>query len=141
MLPGDDFGYETFLAVDAPIQALTAQHANLDFYHVQPAGMLGDVVELQAVQQSPGFGRREGLIKCAGRVGRQIVQHDTDALRFGKVDVHEFLHAGREVNGGAAIGDFDLAPGPMHVEEDEQIGGAIALCGATIKMRTERQSG
>jgi hypothetical protein len=44
-LPGSNFGYKALLAVDAPIQALTPQQANLDFYHVQPAGMLGDVVE------------------------------------------------------------------------------------------------
>ena len=52
-LPGGDFGLEALLAVDAPIQALTAQHANLDLDHVQPAGVLGDIVELQAVQQAP----------------------------------------------------------------------------------------
>jgi hypothetical protein len=27
---GGDFGHEVLLAVDAPIQALAAQHANLD---------------------------------------------------------------------------------------------------------------
>jgi len=106
---------------------LTAQHANLDLDHVQPAGVLGDVVELQAVQKATRFDRREGLVKCAGRVGQWIIQHDADALRFGKVNVHELPHAGREVDSGAAVGNFDLAPGPMHVKEDEQVGGAIAL--------------
>ena len=48
--PRQHFGYQALLAVDATIQALTAQHANLDFYHVQPASVLGDVVELQAVE-------------------------------------------------------------------------------------------
>ena len=74
-------------------------------------------------------------VKRAGRVGGQIIQHDADALRFGKVDVHEFLHAGGEVDGGAAVGDFDLAPGPMHVKEDEQIGGAIALVLAIVALQ------
>jgi hypothetical protein len=54
----------------APIQALTAQHANLDLDHVQPAGVLGDVMELKAMQKATGFGRREGLVKGTGRVGR-----------------------------------------------------------------------
>jgi len=100
--------------------------------------VLGDIVELQAVQQAPGFGRREGLIKCAGRVGGQIIQHDADALRFGKVNVYEFLHAGREVDDGTAGGDFDLAPGPMHVEEDEQIGCAITLVLAIVTLQLSR---
>ena len=56
-----------------------------------------------------------------------IVQHEWDAFRLGKVNVYEFLHAGCGVNGGTAVGDFHLAPGPMHIKEDKQIGGAIAL--------------
>ena len=72
------------MAVDAAVQALAAQHANLDLDHVQPTGVLGDIVELQAAQQASGFARREGLIKCTGRVGRQIIQHDADALCPGK---------------------------------------------------------
>ena len=95
-------------------------------------------MELQAVQQASGFGRREGLVECSGRVGRQIVQHDADALRFGKVDVYEFPHADREVDGGATVGDFDLAPGPVHVEEDEQVGGAIALILAIVTLQLAR---
>ena len=51
------------------------------------------------------------MIECAGRVGRQIIQHDADTLRLGKVNVHEFLHAGSEVDGGAAVGDLDLHQG------------------------------
>jgi len=46
--------------------------------------VLGDIVELQAAEQASGFARREGLIKCTSRVGRQIVQHDADALCPGK---------------------------------------------------------
>jgi len=65
--------------------------------------------------------------KCTDRVGRQIVKHDADAVCLGEVNVHEFPHAGGEVDGGAAIGDFDLAPRSMHVGEDEQVGGAVAL--------------
>jgi hypothetical protein len=36
-------------------------------------------------------------------------------------------HAGGEVDCGAPVSDFDLAPGSVHVEEDEQVGGPIAL--------------
>ena len=60
------------------------------------------------------------------------------ALRLGKVNVHEFPHAGSEVDGGAAVGDLDPAPGPMHVEEDEQVGGAIALILAIVALELAR---
>src|SRR5260370_19424218 len=66
------------------------------------------------------------------------MQEEADALRFGKVNVQEFPHGGSEVNGGAAVGDFDLAPGPMHIEEDEQIGGAIALILAIVALQLTR---
>jgi hypothetical protein len=60
------------------------------------------------------------LIKCSGRAGRQIVEHDEDALRIQNANLHEFPHDGSEVNGSAAVGDFDLAPGPMRIKEDKQ---------------------
>ena len=69
---------------------------------------------------------------------RQIVQHDPDALRLGKVNVREFAHAGGEVDCGAAVGDFDLAPGSMHVEEDEQVGRPIALVLAVVALDLAR---
>ena len=73
LLPSGDFADEVFGVVDSAIQTLTAEHADLDLDHVEPAGMLGGVMELQASQNSPGFGGRECLIEGAGRVGRQVV--------------------------------------------------------------------
>jgi hypothetical protein len=52
------------------------------------------------------------LVKCAGRVGRKIIQPDADALCLGKVNVDEFPHAGTEIDGGAAVGDFDMRTDP-----------------------------
>ena len=46
-LPGCDFGDEAFAAVDSPVEALAAQDSNLDFDHVEPACMLGRVMELE----------------------------------------------------------------------------------------------
>jgi hypothetical protein len=38
----------------------------------------------------------------------------------------DFRQAQGIVHGGAPFGDFDLAPGPMRVEGDEEIDGAVA---------------
>jgi hypothetical protein len=51
--------------IDAPIQALAAQHANLDLDHVQPTGVLWDIVELQAAEQASRFVGMEGLTEAA----------------------------------------------------------------------------
>lgn len=70
--PDGDIADEMLWVVDSAVQALAAQDDDLDLDHVEPAGVLGCVVELQAAQNAPGFGRREGLIEDAGRVGRQV---------------------------------------------------------------------
>jgi hypothetical protein len=114
---------------DAAVKALGRQHADLDFHHVQPAGMFGDVVELQSAQQASCFLSRECLVERAGGVSGQIIEDDADARGLGEVHVGEVAHAGGEVERSPAGGDLDLAPGPMDIEEDEQIGGPVAQCG------------
>jgi hypothetical protein len=66
LLPGRGFGGEPGVAVDASIEALAGQDADLDLHHVEPAGVLGDVVELQTAQDASCFVGREGLVECAG---------------------------------------------------------------------------
>ena len=78
------------------------------------------------------------MVKSTDRVGRQIVQHHSDALRPGKVNIREITHAGGEVDCGAAVGDFDLAPRSMHVEEDEQVGGPVALILTVVELELTR---
>jgi hypothetical protein len=36
------------------------------------------------------------------------------------------------------VGDFDLAPGPVHVKEDEQVGGLVALVFAVVAFKLAR---
>ena len=91
--PCGDFADEALGVVDSTIQALAAKHADLDLDHVEPTGMLGGVVELDAAQNSPSFGWRESFVKRAGRVGRQVILHDPDALGVGIMDIDEFAHA------------------------------------------------
>ena len=115
LLPCSDFVDEALGVVDSAIQALAAEHADLDLDHVEPTGMLGSVVELEAAQNSPGFGGRECLIEGAGRMGRQVVLYDPDAGGIGIVDIDEFAHAVGVIFCRPPFGDLDLAPWPVHV--------------------------
>jgi hypothetical protein len=36
--------------LDSAIEALASQHTDLDLHHVEPAGMLGDIMEVQTTQ-------------------------------------------------------------------------------------------
>jgi hypothetical protein len=42
------------------------------------------------------------------------------------MDIDEFTHALGVVFGRSPLSDLDLTPGTMHVEEDEEIDGAVA---------------
>lgn len=48
--PGSDLAAQSLGVVDPAIQALAPQDADLDFDHVEPAGVLGSVVELESSQ-------------------------------------------------------------------------------------------
>ena len=85
--PCGDFAAEGLRVVDSAVEALAAEDADLDLDHVEPTGVLGSVVELQAAQNSPGFGGRECLVEGAGRVGRQVVLHNPDVLGIGIMDI------------------------------------------------------
>ena len=96
MLPSGDFADEALGVVDSAIEALAAEHADLDLDHVEPAGMPGGVMELQPSQNSPGFGERESLIEGAGRVGRRVVLYDPDARGIGIMDIQARACIGRK---------------------------------------------
>jgi hypothetical protein len=94
-------------------------------------------VELQLTQDPSGFARRQCLVERARGVRRQIIQHDSDALCVGKVNVCELAHTSGEVQGRPAVGD--LPPGSMHVDDDEQIGCSIAFVLASIAFGLARR--
>jgi hypothetical protein len=73
LLPGGDFIGEGDGIWHAPVQALAAEHAQLDFRNVEPAAVLGGVVQLQLLGQAFGLGRWEGVVEGAGRVGVEVV--------------------------------------------------------------------
>ena len=58
---------ERILVRDAPPETTAGEVAELDLRHVQPAAVLGSVVKLQALGDSPGLLWREGLRGCLKR--------------------------------------------------------------------------
>jgi hypothetical protein len=102
------------------------EHADLDLDHVEPTGVFRGVMELEAAQDAASLGRGKGLVEGTGGMDRQVVLHDTDAGGLGIVDIDKFAHTVSVVHGGAPFGDLDSAPGPMRVEGDEEIDGAVA---------------
>ena len=137
MLPRGDLGFHVLSVVDAPVEALGAQHADFDLDHVQPAGVLGRVVEFQATDHAPGFGGWERLVQGGDGVGGEIVEHHADAVGLRKMHVYKFAHALSEVVCGAPVRNFDMAPGAMGIEQDEQIERAVAPIFVVVALRRE----
>src|SRR3977135_4621200 len=72
-------------------------------------------------------------------MARQLVQDDADPLGQWIVQIDEIAHAVGEVAGGALVGDLDRAPGPVGVEEDEQVDRAIAAILAVVALELARR--
>src|SRR5258705_13440404 len=83
-------------------------------------------MDLRGSQNWPGFGGCDCLRGGAGGVGRQFVLYDPDARGIGILDFDKPAHALGVVFCRPPLGELDLAPGPMHVDADEEIDGAVA---------------
>ena len=139
ILPGLDLRDEPPPFANPAVQALAAQHADLDLHHVEPAGVLGGVVEFDALQNAMRFGRRERIVQCSRGVRREIVQNNADKLRLRIVRVDEIAHAFGEVLRRPLLRDLHMAPASVCVEEDEQVGGAVAAIFAIVSPRLSRR--
>src|ERR1700687_64789 len=79
--PGGDFRGQFLAVADTSVQTLTAENADLELDHIQPARVFGRVMDLQPLQYAMGFLRWKRLIPRAWALGGQIVQHPTDEVR------------------------------------------------------------
>ena len=67
-LPCLDFRFEDRALADPPVEALAAQHTDLNLHHVQPGGIFGRVMKFQVLDDAMRFGCWECLIQSAGGV-------------------------------------------------------------------------
>ena len=70
--------------MDTPPQTAAAEHAELDFGHVEPASMLGSVVEPQTSGDASGFVRHKSHIQGPKSMGVEVVEDNPD--RVGPLD-------------------------------------------------------
>jgi hypothetical protein len=47
----------------------------------------------RAAQDAVGFWRRKGFVKCAGGMGREIVENDPDDIGVRVMEIDEIAHA------------------------------------------------
>ena len=61
-------------------QAAPGKNGDLDLRHVEPAPMLGGVMELDPLQNASCFSRLEGFIESGWRMGIQVILHDAHVV-------------------------------------------------------------
>src|SRR5580765_1284781 len=143
-LPGGHFSDQRRLVTDPPVEALPGQHRQFRLGHVQPTAMFGGVVDLQLVDQSPGFGRREPLVQRRHLVRVQVVHHQHDLLGRRVLDVDQVADHLGEIDLGTAIRDRNSPPAPEWLERHEQVDRAVPLVlvippGGTAGLRRHRR--
>jgi hypothetical protein len=124
VLPRGDLLAQRRLVGDPPVEVLADHHADLD--HPKPARVLGREVKLEAAEDPTCFGGIERLVEGCGGMRRQIVEHRADPFGIRVVLVDEIPHAFREVDTGSVVGDLGVSPGPVDVDEHEDVGGSVA---------------
>jgi len=87
VLPCVDIVGEDLLVGDAAIQTLRREHAEFGFGHIEPAAVLGRVVPFEALDEPACLGGGEGFVERGGLVGVEIVLHQHDLRRVGKMHV------------------------------------------------------
>ena len=92
---------------DALMEALSRQNGELDLGDVEPASVLGCVMDFEFLGEPPSLGRRKRLIERSDRVCVQIVHHDDEFLRFAVGAVAKVADELGEVDLGPVLGVFD----------------------------------
>ena len=67
---------------NTPPQTAAAEHAELDFGHVEPASMLGSVVEPQTSGDASGFVRHKSHIQGPKSMGVEVVEDNPGPCRL-----------------------------------------------------------
>ena len=87
VLPCGDFVGEDLLVGDAAIQTLRREHAEFGFGHVEPTAVLRRVMPFEALDDPTRFGGGESFVKRGRLVGVEIILHQHDLCRVGKMHV------------------------------------------------------
>src|SRR6185437_17146569 len=105
-LPCCHLGDERLLLGGTARQALALEDADLDLGHVQPARMLGCVMELDPAQQGGGRLEAEHFLEAGTQVRVEIVHHQVNLTGLGIPAAQEPADKGDEIDLGAPSGDL-----------------------------------
>src|ERR1700719_439200 len=121
-LPGADFLAQGVVIRHAPLQALAGERGDFDFGDVQPAPVLGRVVEDDPAQQLASCWHAQDVLEAATKVGVQVIHDEMYAPGTAVDALQQVAHEHDEIELAAAFGDRDRAPARFGLDGDEQMG-------------------
>ena len=95
-------------------------------------------MELQATRYAPRLLRGIPLVKRPERVDVQVAQHDADLLGAWVVFVDQLSQTLGDIQLGTLLGDLDVPPSPMWLEEGKQVARPVALVDV-LRDKTEKR--
>ena len=125
----------------SPLETGAGQRTEFNLCHVQPTGVLGRVVKLQALHDASRLSRRKGFVQRSHAVGVQVVKDHADHWGGGIGHIHQPLHLVSEVLHGAAFGDGYVAPAGQGFTGQEEIAGAAPTVLVVLAPRSPRLGG
>ena len=84
-------------------------------------------MELQATRYAPRLLRGIPLVERPERMDVQVVQHDANLLGAWVVFVDQLSQTLGDIQLGTLLGDLDVPPSPMWLEEGKQVARPVAL--------------
>ena len=116
-LPSIDLLLQGFTIWNPAIQALCTKDCEFTFGHIEPTSMLGCVMKLQLAGDPARFGGRKCLVERSRCMRIEIIHHQPDPIRLGKINLDQPMHLLGKILFGAARGDIDLAPSQQWLYE------------------------
>ena len=138
---GMDLSAEGPLVGKALSETTAGEDAELDLRHIQPTPMLGSVMKLQPLGDTPGLWGRESLVQRRHPVGVQVVQDQANHRDLRVSLVHQPAHLVGEVLGGAPLRHCHVAPARPGLAEQEQVAGALPPVLVVLPLRPPRLGG
>src|SRR6202158_4972315 len=126
-LPRRYLGGENSLLGSAARQALALQNPDLDLGHIQPARMLGRVVELDPAQQCHGHLQAQHFFKALAHMRVEVVQDQVNLAHVRITATQQPADEIDEIHLGAPGGDLHEAALTTRLDGDKNIAGSGPL--------------
>lgn len=108
-------------------ETLALEDSDLDLCHVQPTGVSGSVVKLDATQDARRHLGPEHLLEAAGQMGVEVVRDQVNLAHTPLAAAQDAANKADNVGLGAPFGQLRMAPLGPRLDGDKDVASPGAL--------------